>query len=177
MLFFESLLPHIENFNDSEMLQLKMGVLQVISSIASKQTAVPHNQGFPNQFVYQPPPYHSQSFNFPTHSQQHFITPHTPASFNRQHHAVSSYPNPLANQTTTFTVTPAQVQNVVAISTPVPAQQTKKSPALSPTLDEDNRSEAVRRYVEDQLFPHEDSNGGSSSLCSNASSPFDFCSL
>lgn len=50
MSFFQSLMPHIANFNNSEILQFQMGVLQVISNIKNQQTLVPPKQGFPTPF-------------------------------------------------------------------------------------------------------------------------------
>ena len=46
MSFFHSLMPHLEKFDDNELLQFQMGVLQVISNIKTRKPAAPDHQHF-----------------------------------------------------------------------------------------------------------------------------------
>lgn len=63
MSFFQSLMPHVQNFNDNEMLDFQMGVLQVISNIKSKRTTVPLNRECSTLH-----PVHYQRHNQPTNT-------------------------------------------------------------------------------------------------------------
>lgn len=174
MSFFQSLMPHIANFNNSEILQFKMGVLQVISNIKNQQTLVPPNQGFPTPFFQQSMPYNPHSFhtNFPTQPQQPVFNPQSHTSFHPQQHSVLS--NPSADQTK-FTAYQAQAPNIP--TTPL-TQQTKKILTL-PTADECDKAETARQYIENWIPQMDLDNDGSSSFCSNASTPqtLDFANL
>lgn len=96
MSIFQSLLPQVKKFNNSQILQFQMGVLQVISNITNQQTLVPPNQGYPTPFFTQSTPYNPQSFqsNFPTQPQQQFLNPQSRTSFHPQQHSVLSSPLP-----------------------------------------------------------------------------------
>lgn len=73
MSFFQSLLPHLDRFDENELLQFQMGVLQVIANINEKKKMVPQ---VPPPFPQSIPTHsHSQQFafqlapSFPQHSQ------------------------------------------------------------------------------------------------------------
>lgn len=86
--------------------------------------------------------------------------------------------NPLADQTT-FIAPLAQTPKVPTTSiTSTATEQTKKIPAL-PTIDEGDKPETVRQYIENWIPNFELDNDRSSLLCSSASTPLtlDFANL
>lgn len=170
MLFFQSLLPYIEKFDNAEMIQLQMGVLQVINSISNNKNAMNPNPVYQSSFVQQSTSYNPQSFNFQAHAQGQFQNSHNHTTLHPQN-IVSSVPN----QTPSFTQPLAQTVTVVAVSNPSDVKQTKKTPALLPTTPQDNRLESVSQYFQNYI-DRDDNSVASSSLCSDASSPliFDF---
>lgn len=72
MSFFQSLLPHLNNFNAEEILHFQMGVLQVISNLNERKKGTVHPPQYSQQTNYynpshiahpsfsQPPPFHNQ---------------------------------------------------------------------------------------------------------------------
>lgn len=117
MSFFHSLLPYVEKFTDNQMLEFQIGVLQLISQINSKQTAVPHNQDISTASLHQPTPNYSQLFSFPNILRQQFISQTTPP-FNPQHsvpqHAASftaPIQPPFAIQSILFPCRPLELKN------------------------------------------------------------------
>lgn len=69
MMFFQGLLPHLNKFDDGEVLEFQMGVLQVISNINDKRKRV---QPLPPQTLYYNQNYpHSQQPSFPQYQPIH----------------------------------------------------------------------------------------------------------
>nr|XP_023028467.1 uncharacterized protein LOC111516548 [Leptinotarsa decemlineata] len=61
--FFQGLLPHLNNFDDSEILEFQMGVLEVISKIKNKRKNTTQPRPLPSQT----PSYYPNNNPFPQH--------------------------------------------------------------------------------------------------------------
>lgn len=118
MLFFESLLPMIENFNRDEHIQLQIGVLNVISNIAKNQTQVSPHKGQPTPVVQQPAPYYQQPYNVPGTSQLQYVTHQHPTSY---------YQPPTVpyttSQTNLFPIPQTPVTNFPRTATSIPEER------------------------------------------------------
>lgn len=66
--FIQGLLPHLDKFNDSEILEFQMGVLEVISKIKNKRTNTSQPQPLPPHFNYPFPQHQSFSSSQMSHS-------------------------------------------------------------------------------------------------------------
>ncbi|KAJ8945469.1 hypothetical protein NQ314_009221, partial [Rhamnusium bicolor] len=66
MAFFNSLLPHLDTFDNNNFLQFQMGVLQLISNINEKKEDGTLASSFPHSFTYHPPPFSTQTSRFPS---------------------------------------------------------------------------------------------------------------
>lgn len=102
MSFFQSLLPHIQQFNENGLLDFKMDVLQVISKINSKRATL-------NQTFSDPPPLHYQYNNQPTYYYQQ-----------NQSHPQPTASSSMTNNLTSVPASPTQLQSN--------AQEKKKDP-------------------------------------------------
>ena len=81
--FFQGLLPHLNKFDDSEILEFQMGVLEVISKIKNKR----RNTAQPQFLTPQTPPYYPNNYPFPQH--QSFST--SLMSYSNQFSAIDSF--------------------------------------------------------------------------------------
>ncbi|XP_031328390.1 uncharacterized protein LOC116163088 [Photinus pyralis] len=100
--FIQGLLPHLNKFGDSEILEFQMGVLEVISKINNKRqnTAQPRPQVFPPQT---PSYYPNNNYSFPEYQQfppsQSYSNQFSAInSFQPQQPQTHQYPNPQTYQ-------------------------------------------------------------------------------
>ncbi|XP_074027112.1 uncharacterized protein isoform X2 [Leptinotarsa decemlineata] len=88
--FFQGILPHLNNFDDSEILEFQMGVLEVISKIKNKRKNTTQPQPLPPQTS----SYYPNNYPFPQH--QSFST--SLMSYSNQFSAITSF-QPQQSQT------------------------------------------------------------------------------
>ncbi|KAI4464765.1 madf domain transcription factor [Holotrichia oblita] len=186
MSFFQSLLPHLKNFNAEDILQFQMGVLQVISNLNERKRGTVHPPQYSQHNYHsfhlshpsfpQPPPCHNQ------HLQSLLPTQANPILYHQNSRS------PLLNQFSQSLSVPSHSQPLATATSPTylsPAHCSPLSytPSNTPLLSENNDSFSLDKGTECRKpmdRPHEGSftpEATYSEICSPESTASSACSI